>query len=94
MQKHGYRCIACPRNFFHSGDKSAVTQKLEELNNREFKQRVGSRRTAYLNEEKMYMLPLPASDFEPAIWSTAKVGVDYLITDGRNKYSVPSKFDW
>lgn len=70
--------------------KAAVTQKLEELNNREFKQRVGSRRTAYLNEEKMYMLPLPASDFEPAIWSTAKVGVDYLITDGRNKYSVPS----
>lgn len=36
------------------------------------------------------MLPLPASDFEPAVWSVSKVGVDYLISDGRNKYSVPS----
>ena len=68
----------------------AAVQKLEELNERPFKQRVGNRKAAYLNEEKAYMLPLPPSSFEPAVWSAAKVGVDYLISDGRNKYSVPS----
>ena len=35
------------------------------------------------------MLPLPASAFEPAVWSVAKVANDYLVTDGKNKYSVP-----
>ena len=27
--------------------------------------------------------------YEPAVWSTAKVPLDYLISDGKNKYSVP-----
>ena len=49
----------------------------------------GCRRSACLEEEKPYMLPLPASTFEPAVWSVAKVANDYLVTDGRNKYSVP-----
>ena len=35
------------------------------------------------------MKPLPASPYELAVWSTATVRNDYLITDGRNKYSVP-----
>ena len=47
------------------------------------------RRSAYLEEEKPCMLPLPVSAFEPAVWSVAKVANDYLVTDGRNKYSVP-----
>ena len=67
----------------------AVAEKLEELNSRPFKQMTGCRRSAYLEEEKPYMLPLPSSAFEPAVWSVAKVANDYLITDGRNKYSVP-----
>ena len=67
----------------------AVSEKLKELNNRPFKQMAGCRRNAYLEEEKPYMLPLPASAYEPAVWSVAKVANDYLVTDGRNKYSVP-----
>lgn len=70
--------------------RAAVRQKLEELNDRQFKQRASCRRSAYLEEEKEYMLPLPVGDFEPAVWSVAKVGTDYLVSDGRNKYSVPS----
>lgn len=70
--------------------RAAVRQKLEELNDRKFKQRASCRRSAYLEEEKEYMLPLPVGDFEPAVWSVAKVGTDYLVSDGRNKYSVPS----
>ena len=79
------------QKFFSVQEVNKVAfQKLEELNERPFKQRVGNRKSAYLNEEKAYMLPLPASSFEPAVWSVAKVGTDYLISDGRCKYSVPS----
>ena len=84
--------IAALRNqkFFSLRElNEAVRGKLEELNNRPFKQRVGSRHSAFLEEEKSFLLPLPAHDFEPAVWSVAKVGVDYLVTDGLNKYSVP-----
>ena len=35
------------------------------------------------------MKPLPLTPYEPAVWSTAKVPLDYLISDGKNKYSVP-----
>ena len=35
------------------------------------------------------MLPLPKHPYEPAVWKQAKVGNDYLVSDGLNKYSVP-----
>lgn len=36
------------------------------------------------------MRPLPNTDYEPAVWtSNLKVGSDYLVSDGLNKYSVP-----
>lgn len=84
--------IAALRNqkFFSIEEvQQAVTEKLEDLNNRPFQKREGSRRSAFLEEERDYMLPLPATAYEPAIWTRAKVGSDYLIPDGRNKYSVP-----
>lgn len=78
------------RKFFSIQEvNSAVAEKLEELNTREFKQRTGTRRSAYLEEEKAYMLPLPVTPFEAAVWNVAKISNDYLISDGRNKYSVP-----
>lgn len=78
------------RKFFSVDEvQSAVAEKLEELNARPFKQRKGCRKTAFMEEEKAFLLPLPPCDFEPAVWSAAKVSVDYLVTDGRNKYSVP-----
>ena len=69
--------------------KTAVSEKLEELNLRPFKKRLGNRRSAFEDEEREFMLPLPKAPYEPAVWSTAKVPLDYLITDGKNKYSVP-----
>lgn len=70
--------------------KESVRIKLEELNLREFKQREGCRRSAYLEEEKAFMKPLPAQRYELATWNpNIKVGTDYLVSDGRNKYSVP-----
>ena len=84
--------IAALRNshFFSLDEaRSAVFEKLEELNSRPFQKRIGNRRLAYENEEKTFMHPLPTTSFEPAVWSTAKVQNDYLINDGINKYSVP-----
>ncbi len=95
LQKLGLllRCVTA--KFFSLQEvNEAVTEKLEELNGREFQQRTGTRRSAYLEEEQPYMLPLPATPFESAVWSVAKVPNDYLVSDGRNKYSVPYKPDW
>lgn len=69
--------------------KAAVSEKLEELNSFPFKKRTGNRREAYLAEEKAFMQPLPDNPYEPAVWSTAKVQLDYTVSDGINKYSVP-----
>ena len=78
------------RKFFSIREvNEAIAEKLEELNSRPFQRMVGTRRSAYLEEEKQYMLPLPAVPFEAAVWSVAKVPNDYLVSDGRNKYSVP-----
>lgn len=69
--------------------KSAVSARLEVINNKPFQKRPGSRKEAYINEEKEFMLPLPKAPYEPAFWTQASVGTDYLISDGKNKYSVP-----
>ena len=78
------------RKFFSVEEvKSAVKEKLDELNKTPFKKREGCRYSAYKEEEQSFMKPHPLTPFEPAVWSTAKVPLDYLITDGKNKYSVP-----
>ena len=78
------------RKFFSLAEvQQAVAEKLDELNSRPFAKREGCRRSAYLNEEKSFMKPLPPAPYEPALWSTAKVPRDYLVSDGKNKYSVP-----
>jgi len=78
------------RKFFSIHNvKEAVAEKLEEFNAKPFKKREGSRLSAFLNEEKSFLKPLPASPYEPAVWSSTTVQRDYLISDGKNKYSVP-----
>lgn len=79
------------RKFFSIAEaKKAVQEKLEELNRRPFKKpRTGCRFSAYEQEEKAFMQPLPAHAYEPSVWLTPKVGCDYLVSDGLNKYSVP-----
>ena len=76
--------------FFSLADaKVAVAEKLEMLNGFPFKKREGNRREAYLLEEKEFMQPLPANPYEPSIWSEQTILLDYTVTDGLNKYSVP-----
>ncbi|MCD7854077.1 MAG: IS21 family transposase [Clostridiales bacterium] len=84
--------IAALRNqkFFSIDEvNAAVKEKLGELNKTPFKKREGCRLSAYKDEEQAFMKPLPLTPFEPAVWSSAKVPLDYLISDGKNKYSVP-----
>ena len=79
------------RKFFSIAEaQAAVQEKLEELNRRPFKKpRAGCRLSAYEQEEKAFMRPLPVCAYEPAVWLVPKVGYDYLVSDGLNKYSVP-----
>ena len=79
------------RKFFSVREaQEAAAEKLEELNSRPFRKREGSRRSAYLEEEREFMKPLPTVAYEPAVWTPElKVGLDYLVSDGKNKYSVP-----
>ena len=64
--------------------RKAVSEKLEELNNRPFKKRPGTRKSAFEEEEKEFLQPLPTEPYEPSFWLNPKVGIDYLITDGIN----------
>jgi hypothetical protein len=78
------------RKFFSFAEvRDAVAERLEFINTKPFQKRPGSRREAYLTEEKEFMLPLPKRPYEPAVWKQQTVGNDYLISDGVNKYSVP-----
>ena len=84
--------LASLRNdtFFSFADaREAVAEKLELLNGYPFKKREGNRRDAYLLEEKEYMQPLPANPYEPSVWSEQTILLDYTVSDGLNKYSVP-----
>jgi transposase len=68
------------RKFFSLEEvKSAVKEKLDELNKTPFKKREGCRYSAYKEEEQSVMKLLPLTPFELAVWSTAKVPLDYLI---------------
>ena len=78
------------RKFFSLNEvNEAVAERLEAINTKPFQKRPGSRREAYLSEEKPFMLPLPKLPYEPSVWKLQTVGSDYLISDGLNKYSVP-----
>ncbi len=81
------------RKFFSFEElNKAIRQKLQEFNGKPFQKKKGSRLTAFEEEEKSFLMPLPASPYETAVWSKATIQPDYLITVGNCKYSVPYEF--
>jgi len=70
----------------------AIGEKLEEFNDKPFQKKPGSRKSAFLEEEKALLLPLPASPYELATWSKASVQYDYHIFVDGNRYSVPYEY--
>ncbi|MBY0595224.1 IS21 family transposase [Bacillus bingmayongensis] len=67
----------------------AIQGKLMEFNTKEFQKRPGNRLTAFMEEEKFALLPLPVSPYEIATWKKATVQYDYHINLDKMYYSVP-----
>jgi hypothetical protein len=67
----------------------AIWEKLNKLNNRPFQNRKGSRWSAFLEEEKFALSPLPTTPYRLSEWRTAKVRPDYHISINSMFYSVP-----
>jgi len=87
--------VAALRNrkfFSYTELNKAIREKLEEFNEKPFQKKDGSRRIAFEQEEKPFLMPLSASQYETAIWSDATIQSDYLITVGNCKYSVPYEY--
>lgn len=81
------------RRFFSFEELNiAIRQKFQEFNEKPFQKKKGSRFSAFEEEEKDFLMPLPASRYETAVWSKATIHPDYLITVGDCKYSVPYEF--
>lgn len=81
------------RKFFSFEELNlAIKEKLAEYNKKPFQKKNGSRLSAFEDEEKPYLLPLPASTYEIAVWATATIQPDYLITVDKIKYSIPYEF--
>jgi len=87
--------IAALRNsrFFSVYDiNQAIKLKLEELNNKPFQKREGSRNTIFRNEEKLLLLPLPEYPYELAQWKVATVQLNYHVSVDKRNYSVPHEY--
>lgn len=70
----------------------AIREKLHEFNNKPFQKKEGSRRSVFLEEEKLMMLPLPAAPYELATWKIATVQFNYHISVDKMHYSVPYEY--
>jgi len=87
--------IASLRNdtFFTLNElNKAIDGKLTEFNQKDFQKKNGSRQTAFMEEEKFALLPLPASPYELATWKKATVQYDYHIIVDKMYYSVPYEY--
>lgn len=69
-----------------------IWENLRKFNEKPFQKKPGSRLSAFLSEEKVFLLPLPASPYELATWMKATVPNDYHIIADRMHYSVPYEY--
>jgi transposase len=66
-----------------------VDELVELINDRPFKKMEGSRASVFLEIDQPALRPLPASRYDFATWTKAKVSLDYRLQIDRNFYSVP-----
>jgi len=69
-----------------------LRKKLEEFNHRPFTRKEGSRYSAFEEEEKFALSPLPDMPYKISEWKTAKVRPDYHISVESMFYSVPYEY--
>lgn len=67
----------------------AIQNLLEELNNRPFKQRPGSRASAFATLDQPALRPLPEHAYEYHDVKQARVNIDYHVAYDNHFYSVP-----
>ena len=79
------------RTFFSLGElNAAIRELLDRLNNRPFKKLSGSRRSRFLEIDKLTLRPLPTVPFEFAEWKIKKkLGIDYHVEIYDHYYSAP-----
>ncbi len=70
---------------------TAVFERLEMLNKAPFQKRDGSRASEF-EEEKPFLLSLPARPFEIAEWKITTVAPNYHISVDKQNYSVPYEY--
>ncbi|MFC7394077.1 Mu transposase domain-containing protein [Scopulibacillus cellulosilyticus] len=69
-----------------------VWMKLAEFNQRPFTRKKGYRLSAFEEEEKFALSPLPTTPYKMSEWKTAKVRPDYHISVESMFYSVPYEY--
>jgi len=87
--------LAALRNqkFFSLAElNEAILEKLSIFNRKPFQKKTGSRLSAFLEEERSALQPLPVSPYELAIWKIATVQFNYHIAVDRMYYSVPYEY--
>ncbi len=78
------------QRFFNVGQLNvAIKPLLTKLNEQPFQKLDGSRNSWFETLEKNQLLPLPATSFELANWSKAKVNIDYHVVVEKHFYSAP-----
>jgi transposase len=81
------------RQFFSLYElNAAIHEKLESFNCKPFQKKPGNRLSAFLEEEKEYLLPLPKQPYELATWKVATVQYNYHIAVDHNYYSIPCEY--
>ena len=92
VQQVERRILARLRNHtFYSLEEinAAIAPLLAELNERHSKSLGASRKQLFLTIDKPALLPLPERPLVEGEWSKARVNLDYHVSVGRHRYSVP-----
>ena len=66
--------------------------KLNEFNERPFTKKPGSRISAFEEEEKFALNPLPLAPYKMSVWKKAKVQLNYHVSVESMFYSVPYEY--
>ena len=69
-----------------------IRKKLDEFNKRPFTRKNGCRLSAFEEEEKFALSPLPSTPYKMSEWKVAKVRPDYHISVESMFYSVPYEY--
>jgi transposase len=88
-ERHILAALRDQRFFSIAELNQAISPLLAKLNDKPFQKLEGSRNGWYEAHEKATLLPLPATPFELAAWSFAKVNIDYHVAVDNHYYSVP-----